>query len=121
MKRSRLSEEQIIKILKEYAAGLSASEVCRKHGLGDATFYKWWSRYGGLGRPQAEGARRRERSAEEAPGGMDAGCIDAEGDARKKTLSEAPQIIEAWRIDYIRASTGPIRLARPSDRSGRPR
>jgi putative transposase len=48
MRKSRFSEEQIIKILKEHAAGLSASEVCRKHGISDATFYKWRSRYGGM-------------------------------------------------------------------------
>ena len=39
MKRSRFSEEQIIGILKEHQAGLSAKELCRKHGVSDATFY----------------------------------------------------------------------------------
>ncbi|MEJ2756327.1 MAG: transposase, partial [Gammaproteobacteria bacterium] len=39
MKRSRFSEEQIIGILKEHQAGLSAKELCRKHGISDATFY----------------------------------------------------------------------------------
>lgn len=39
MRRSKFSEEQIIRILKEHAAGLSASDVCRKHGISDATFY----------------------------------------------------------------------------------
>ncbi len=48
MKRSRFSEEQIIGILKEHQAGLSAKELCRKHGISDATFYKWRSRYGGM-------------------------------------------------------------------------
>ncbi|MBX9730721.1 MAG: transposase, partial [Sphingomonas sp.] len=45
MKRSRFSDEQIIGILKEHAAGLTATELCRKHGISDATFYKWRSRY----------------------------------------------------------------------------
>ncbi len=48
MKRSRFSEEQIIGILKEHQAGLSAAELCRKHGISDATFYKWRSKYGGM-------------------------------------------------------------------------
>lgn len=48
MKRSRFSDEQIIGILKEHQAGLSAIELCRKYGVSDATFYKWRSKYGGL-------------------------------------------------------------------------
>jgi len=48
MRRSRFSDEQIIAILKEHAAGLGTAELCRKHGICDATFYKWRSRYGGM-------------------------------------------------------------------------
>jgi len=48
MRKSRFTEEQIIGALKEHAAGLSAAELCRKHGISDATFYKWRSRYGGM-------------------------------------------------------------------------
>jgi len=48
MKRSRFSEEQITGILKEHQAGLGAKELCRKHGVSDATFYKWRSKYGGM-------------------------------------------------------------------------
>lgn len=48
MKRSRFSEEQIIGILKEHQAGLSAPELCRKYGISDATFYTWRKKYGGM-------------------------------------------------------------------------
>ena len=48
MKRSRFSEEQIIAILREHEAGMKTDEVCRKHGISSATFYKWKAKYGGM-------------------------------------------------------------------------
>jgi len=48
MRKSRFSQEQIIGIVKEHQAGLSAGDLCRKHGISDATFYKWRSKYGGM-------------------------------------------------------------------------
>lgn len=48
MKRWRFSNEQIIGILKENQAGLSATEPCRKYGISDATFYTWRKKYGGM-------------------------------------------------------------------------
>ena len=48
MKRSRFSEEQIIGILREHEAGSPTADVCRKHGISSATFYKWKAKFGGL-------------------------------------------------------------------------
>ena len=54
MKRQRYTEEQIIAILKEHEACLKSAELCRKHGIGEATFYKWKAKYGGLELPEAK-------------------------------------------------------------------
>ena len=48
MKASRFTEEQIIAILREQEAGAATADVCRKHGISSATFYKWKAKYGGL-------------------------------------------------------------------------
>ena len=48
MKRSRFNEEQIIGILKEHESGVSTADVCRKHGISSATFYKYKAKFGGL-------------------------------------------------------------------------
>jgi putative transposase len=48
MKKSRYSEAQIITVLKEHQAGIPVSELCRRHGISEATIYNWRSRYGGM-------------------------------------------------------------------------
>ncbi|WP_417583072.1 transposase [Pelagibacterium sp.] len=48
MKRSRFTEEQIIAMIKEQEAGMATAEVCRKHGVSSASFYKYKAKYGGM-------------------------------------------------------------------------
>ena len=57
MKKSRFSEEQIIAVLKEHQAGIAVADICRKHGISDATFYYWRSRYGGMEVSAARGLK----------------------------------------------------------------
>ena len=60
MRRSRFSEEQIIAILKEQEAGLPTADVCRRHGVSSATFYKWKAKFGGLEVSEAKRLRQLE-------------------------------------------------------------
>ena len=48
MKRSRYTETQIVRILKEVEGGRMVKEVCREYGISDATYYNWKSKYGGM-------------------------------------------------------------------------
>ena len=60
MKRSRFSEEQIIGTLKEHEAGVSVADLCRKHGVSDASIYKWKAKFGGIDVSEAKRLRTLE-------------------------------------------------------------
>lgn len=64
MKRKTYTEEQIIGMLKEHEAGLTAEEVVRKHGIAHSTFHRWKSKYSGM--EVSEAKRLRELEAENA-------------------------------------------------------
>ena len=64
MKAKRFTEEQIISVLKEAEAGAKTKDLCRKHGISDATFYNWKAKYGGM--TVSEARRLKELEAENA-------------------------------------------------------
>ena len=74
MQQGRFTEDQIIGVLREHEAGVKTAEPCRKHGVSDATFYNWKTKYGGMtvGGGAVADAGVRESTAEEAFGGVDA-------------------------------------------------
>ena len=60
MKKSRYTEEQIIGILKQHEAGVKTGDLCREHGISEATFYNWKSKYGGMDVSEAQRLRQME-------------------------------------------------------------
>ena len=82
MKKSRFTDEQIIGFLKQVEAGAAVKELGRKHGVSDASFYKWRSRFGGM--DVADVRRLRE--------------LEGENDKLKKLLAEAMLDIEALKV-----------------------
>ncbi len=62
MKKSRLSELQIVKVLKQHESGVSVKELCKEYGVSAATFYNWKGKYGGMDAAQLK--RLKEMEAE---------------------------------------------------------
>lgn len=60
MKRTRFTEEQIIGILKQAEAGMKVVDLCRMHGISDATFYNWRTKYGGMDVSEAKRLKQLE-------------------------------------------------------------
>lgn len=84
MKKSRFSEEQIIGFLKEAEAGMKVTEICRREGFSDATFYKWRAQFGGMEASEAQRLRALERENAEL----------------KKLLAEAHLDIAALKVAF---------------------
>ena len=103
MRKSKFTEEQIIKVLKEHAAGLSAAELCRKYGVSEPTFYKWRSRYGGM---EVSDARKLKG-------------LEDENRRLKKLLVES--ILDAATLKEMLGKTSNAQLAETSCDLGGPR
>src|SRR5215211_3765300 len=89
MKQSKFTEEQIIAILREQEAGAKTADVCRRHGMSEATFYAWKAKFGGLDVSEARRQARGRRSSvpilpgERAAGVYHHGCGPEHGPVPK--------------------------------------
>jgi putative transposase len=86
MKRSRFTETQIVAILKEADSGRTVQDVCRQHGISNATYYKWKSKYGGL--EASDLKRLRELEAENSKLKRMYADLSLENEALKDLISK---------------------------------
>ncbi len=106
MRRNRFTEDQIIGVLRKHEAGVKAAELCRKHGISDATFYNWKAKYGGMTVSEAarlrtlEDENRRPKKLLAEPMLSASGCLRSPTSIVGSAIAAARRIIEAWRMDY---------------------
>lgn len=86
MKKSRFTETQIVSILNEADAGMKVQDLCRKHGISPATYYKWKSKYGGM--TASDLKRMKELEAENAKLKCMYADLSLENDALKDLLEK---------------------------------
>jgi len=100
MKRKRFTEEQIIGVLREQEAGAKVADLCRRHGISDATFYNWKAKFGGMDVSDAkrlksledENARLKKLLAEQM---LDAAALR---ELLSKNVWSAPSVQASWTI-----------------------
>lgn len=91
MKKQRFTEEQIIAVLREQEAGAKVADLCRKHGISEATFYNWKAKYGGM---EVSEAKRLK-------------ALEDENARLKKLLAE--QMLDAAFASFLQKMYGPPR------------
>ena len=94
MKRSRFTEEQIIGILKEHEAGVPVADLCRKHGVSNASLYNWKAKYGGMDVSEARKLKALEDENARLKKLLADAMLDncrAEGSSRKKMVTPAAE------------------------------
>lgn len=113
MRRSRLTQERMIGVLKEHQAGATTPDLCRKHGISDATFYKWRAKYGGIEVSDAgkmksledENARLKKLNPTERLGvRRRGGRKRALGTRASMVLPQGPN--QRWSLDFVSGALG---------------